>query len=70
MVINNVLSYIQCSVLSDTSNDLARIAEYFYKYDDVRKAKETIYEVIGEFPTNRKTVKGKDKKLAEIEDII
>ena len=67
IVVNNILSFVQCSRDSETNTEILRTVECFYKYEEVVTAKDLIMKEIDENSIRRKGVK---KLSSEIEDIV
>ena len=70
LVINNILSYIQCARQTDTAAEVTQSAAYFYEYEEICKAKAAINQEIGEKVVQRRQPTVRGKCIAELEDIL
>ena len=70
LVINNILSYVQCARQSGSAAEVTQSGAYFYEYEEILKAKELIYQEIGERVVQRRKQTIRAKCVAELEDIL
>ena len=69
-MINSILSYVQCARQSGSAAEVTQSGAYFYEYEEILKAKELIYQEIGERVVQRRKQTIRAKCVAELEDIL
>ena len=67
LVINSVICYVSTARHVMNNNDIARVCLAFYKDEDIIRAKDLIYEIVGEKPKRRRH---ENRMMNEMQDLL